>query len=159
MRTGFLFAILIGGFNLVYYLEKLLGGRFLDGPYNRLTAWLSGWLTSIILPYSIRVVGASIIVDQRTSVLIVSGCNGLEAIFLLLAGMLAYPATWSQRWRSLLRYLPALFVLNLFRVVLLVFIAHRHPAYMDVFHFQVAQGVLIVFVLFFWYDHIRRIAA
>ena len=156
VRMAVSFLLILGGLNFLYYLEKKLALGIWDQPYPHFVALLSGYLCRIILPYSISVSGDIIGVDGRTSVIIQSGCNGLEALFLMAAGILSFPASWHQRLGGLARYLPLIFILNLFRVVLLVYIAHSHSAYLNVFHFQIAQGILIVFVLFFWIHYIRR---
>ena len=48
------------------------------------------------------------------------GCNGLEAVFLMVAGVLAFPSPWKRRFLGLMAYLPILFFLNLLRVNMLV---------------------------------------
>lgn len=149
------FLLILGGLNLLYYAEKKLALGIWDQPYTQLVTWTAGRVAALVLPYPIRSGGIAIEAEGRTTVVIVSGCNGLEAIFLIMAGVFAYPATWRQRWLGLARYVPALYVLNLVRVVFLVHIAHRHPTLMDISHYQVAQGILIVFVLFFWIQYIR----
>ena len=156
-RLAITFLLILGGINLLYYAEKKLALGIWDQPYTRLVTWTAGSVADLVLPYPIVTRGIAIVAEGRTTVVVVSGCNGLEAIFLIVAGILAYPATWRQRWIGLARYVPALFALNLVRVVFLVHIAHRHPTLMDVSHFQVAQGILIVFVLFFWIHHVRRV--
>jgi len=156
-RLAVCFLLILGGLNLLYYAEKKLALGIWDQPYTRLVTWTAGSIAGLVLPYPIVTGGIAIVAEGRTTVVVVSGCNGLEAIFLIVAGILAYPATWHQRWSGLARYVPALFALNLVRVVFLVHIAHRHPTLMDISHFQVAQGILIVFVLFFWIHHVRRV--
>ena len=155
-RLAISFVLILAGINLLYYAEKKLALGIWDQPYTRLVTWTAGQVAALVLPYPIRAGGVAIVAEGRTTLIIVSGCNGLEAIFLIVAGILAYPATWRQRWLGLARYVPALYMLNLLRVVFLVHIAHRHPTLMDISHFQVAQGILIVFVLFFWIHYIRR---
>lgn len=149
------FLAILGGLNFLYYVEKKLDLGIWDWPYTKLVTWISGVLANLVLPYPVVTNANALIADQRTTVFIASGCNGLEALFLMVAGVLAYPAPWARRWRALALYLPLLFVLNLFRVVFLVHMTHMHLQYLDMAHYQVAQGVLIVFVLFFWVNYMR----
>ena len=158
LRLVLTFLLILGGLNLAYYLQKKLALGLVDDPYTQLVTLASGAVSSLVLPYPIETIGKVIIADGNVSLFIASGCNGLEAIFLIIAGIFAYPATWSQRWRGLARYAPLLYLLNLVRVVSLVHVAHSYPEYMDVSHFQIAQGVLIVFVLFFWVHFMQGVA-
>jgi exosortase/archaeosortase family protein len=146
---------ILAGLNSLYYAEKKLELGIVDWPYTKFVAWASAVVGDLILPYPLAHVGNAIIADQRTSVLIASGCNGLEAIFLMFAAILAYPATWSRRWRALVLYGALLFGLNLLRVVFLTHMAHMHQEYLDLAHYQIAQGILVVFVLFFWFHYVR----
>ncbi|MFP6645510.1 MAG: hypothetical protein VCF24_18405 [Candidatus Latescibacterota bacterium] len=68
---------------------------------------------------------------ERTAVVVRAGCNGVEALFLILAGVLAVPATWAVRGRALVCYLPLLFALNLLRVVGLLYVLARFPEQMS----------------------------
>jgi len=154
-RLSLRFLAILGGTNLLYYAEKKLELGVWDVPYTQLVAWAAGKVGALVLPYSIRVSGASIVAESQHVILIASGCNGLEAILPMVAGILSYPASWAQRGRGLVRYVPLLFLLNVARVVLLVDTARSHPQYLDVLHFQVTQGILIVFVLFFWAHYLR----
>ena len=75
---------------------------------------------------------------ERTAVVVRAGCNGVEALFLILAGVLAVPATWAVRGRALVCYLPLLFALNLLRVVGLLYVLARFPEQMSLAHDQIA---------------------
>ncbi len=151
------FAAILIALNLAYYAEKKLGGAVVDEPYTHAVTWTSAQVARAVLPYSVQSSGRGIVAGGRHSLFIASGCNGLEAIFLMLAAIAAYPATWRRRLRGLAWYLPALFALNLVRVVALVHVAHSHHDLMDVAHYQVAQGILILFVLAFWVHYLRGV--
>lgn len=151
------FLLVLGAVNLAYYADKKLPFDVVDGPYTRLVTWCSARLGELVLPYTVASRGFVIVANNANTVYIASGCNGLEAIFLMFAAIMAYPAPWCRRWRGLALYLPALFLLNLVRVVALVHVAHRHRALLDLAHFQIAQGILILFVLVFWVHYLRRL--
>ena len=156
-RLGVVFLGVLATLDLLYYAESKLELGLVDRPYTRLVAWSGAQVGRLVLPYPVRSQGAVIVADERNSILIASGCNGLEAIFLMVAGIVAYPATWQRRGRALAAYLPALFALNLVRIVALVHVAARHSQYMDLAHYQVAQGILILFVMAFWLNYIRSL--
>jgi len=157
VRTVLLFFVLLGGLNGIYQLEKRVDGRFIDLPYTRLVTAASERLAQVLLPFPVERRGPITLGSEGAAVVIRSGCNGIEALFLMLAGILAVPATWRQRGEALLTYLPLLFGLNLLRVLLLLYVMARHPDYIDIFHYQVGQGVMVIFVLIFWVHHVRAV--
>jgi exosortase/archaeosortase family protein len=155
LRVLLRFVVVLGAVNLAYYADKKLELAMVDGPYTRLVTWSSAAVGRLVLPYPVDSTGFVILADNRNSVYIASGCNGLEAVFLMFAAIVAYPASWRRRLRGLALYVPLLFLLNLIRVVSLVHVAHSHRAVLDLAHFQIAQGILIVFVLVFWVHYVR----
>lgn len=159
LRTIAVFFALLGGLNGVYQLEKRVDGRYIDLPYTRLVTAASERLAQVLIPFPVERRGDITLGGEGAAVVIRGGCNGIEAVFLMLAGVLAVPATWRQRLEALFTYLPLLFGINLLRVLLLLYVMARHPDYIDVFHYQVGQGVVILFVLIFWVHHVRAVEA
>ena len=73
-----------------------------------------------------------------------NGCNGIEAALLLVAAMLAFPASAKARAAGLGVGLLAVQVVNLVRIVSLFWLgAHRRDVF-DLFHAAVWQTLLIL---------------
>jgi len=89
--------------------------------------------------------------------MVAAGCNGVEAMFLILAGVLAVPAAWAVRARALACYLPLLFVINLLRVDGLLYVLVRFPEHMSLAHDQVAQGIMVIVVLLLCLRYLGRV--
>jgi exosortase/archaeosortase family protein len=155
-RVALTFLLLLGLFNGAYQLEKRLSGRILDLPYSGLVAAEAALVGAWILPIPVDRRGDITLGAGNTEVMVRGGCNGLEAIFLMASGGLAYPAPWRRRGQALLVYLPILFILNLLRVDVLLYVMAVHPSYIDLFHYQIGQGILVIFVFGFWAHYIRR---
>jgi exosortase H (IPTLxxWG-CTERM-specific) len=79
------------------------------------------------------------------SLQIVVGCNGVEAVLILVAALLAFPAPWARRVLGVVAGTVAILLVNLVRLVNLVAIARYAPAWLDLFHVYIWQ-VLIVLV-------------
>ncbi len=156
VRIVVAFFLMLGVFNGLYQVEKRYSGRIVDGPYTTLVTSAAGVLGDWILPFQVKRVSQIALGGERASIVVGRGCNGLEAIFLMVAAVLAYPASWNRRLRALALYLPILFGLNLLRIMMLLFVMVRHPSYMDAFHFLVAQGILIVFIFGFWMHYVQQ---
>lgn len=154
-RIAVRFFLLLILFSGGYYVEKKVTGQIIDIPYTRLVTLASAWVGQVVMPIPVTMRGDIILGSGNTAVVVRAGCNGLEAIFLMLAGILAYPTSWRRRGQALSLYLPTLFILNLLRVLLLLFVMARYPQYIDVFHYQVGQAVLVVFVFAFWVHYVH----
>ncbi len=75
------------------------------------------------------------------------GCNGLEAILILTAGILAFPGTWKRKGIGILLGALLLQFFNLLRIIALALAAVYFPALFEVIHVYVAQGIMIVLAL------------
>jgi exosortase H (IPTLxxWG-CTERM-specific) len=73
-----------------------------------------------------------------------NGCNGVEAMMLLAAAMLAFPATFRSRLAGLFITSLAIQILNLIRVGSLVWLGEHHRAAFDIVHVGVWQTVVIL---------------
>ena len=155
LRTTLVFLGLLAVFNGIYQVERRYAGHILDLPYTRAVAWSAGHLSRWVLPFPVENQGKITLCAENASVVIRGGCNGLEALFIMAAAVIAYPTSLSVRTRALLLYIPILFLLNLFRVVMLLYVVARHPDYVDLFHLQVGQGLLVVFIFGFWMHYVR----
>lgn len=84
-----------------------------------------------------------------------NGCNGLEAVMVLAAAMLAFPATVRSRVAGLLAGAAAIEILNLVRVTSLVWLGEYHRDLFDFIHVGVWQSIVIlaamsIFVVWSW---------
>jgi len=97
--------------------------------------------------------------DNSFSVAIGNSCNGAWAHLILLASVMAYPASWREKLVGLAVGQPLLFVLNLVRVVSLFVIGVYVPAIFRGAHVYVWQFLIIGFamlILFIWADQFVR---
>jgi len=154
-RMVLTFVALLGLMNGAYQLERRASGALVDRPYTEIVTSASAAAAWLVMPFSVERRGSNVLSSGRSSVVIVSGCNGLEAMFLMIAGVLAYPASWRRRGRALAAYLPALFGLNLLRILMLLYVMVEIPSQIDFFHSVVAQGILVAFVIGFWVQFVR----
>ena len=90
--------------------------------------------------------------SNGTSVAILAGCNGIEAMICLTAAIIAYPATWMQRlWGLVLGYI-AIQSLNIVRIISLFYLLQWNKQWFEWAHLYIWQGlifldVLIVFIV------------
>jgi exosortase H (IPTLxxWG-CTERM-specific) len=91
-----------------------------------------------------------------------NGCNGIETALLLAAAVLAFPAGWRQRVIGFLLGFVAIQIVNLIRVVSLVWIGRHRPALFDSSHTVIWQSAVVLFgvlLFLFWASRQTRRAA
>jgi exosortase H (IPTLxxWG-CTERM-specific) len=150
-----LFVVLLGGsFTLIsinwvndHVIEPFTGG----------IAKVSG-ATLDLLGQDVRMQG-TIIRGQRFAVNIRNGCNGVEAMLIFLAAVLAFPAPWRARLLGLALGVVAIQAVNLVRVVALYLTGAYFPSWFDASHTVVWQTVVILFSVLLWILWANRLAA
>jgi len=141
-----LFVLLLGGsFTLIsihwindHVIEPFTGG----------IARLSGAALNLLGQHvALR---GTVIQGPRFAVNIRNGCNGVEAMLIFLAAVLAFPAPWRWRLAGLALGILAIQVVNLVRVVSLYLTGAYFPRLFDASHTVIWQSVVILFGVLLW---------
>ena len=128
-------------------------------PWTGLLADISGWLMSF---FDGQVLVSGKVVQSTRSgfaVSIESGCNGVEAMIVLLAAMLAFPAPWVYKLKGLLWGFIAVQGMNLLRIVSLFYLGQWSRELFDWAHLYIWQALimldaLVVFLI--WIRYLPR---
>ncbi len=86
-----------------------------------------------------------------------TNCNAIYEMGLYTAASLAYPAAARQRATGVLLGVTVLYVVNLVRVLSLVFFGHLLPEFFDVFHVYVWQALFLLVVGGLWLGWVGRV--
>jgi exosortase H (IPTLxxWG-CTERM-specific) len=131
------------------------GQRSIMKPASELTAEAAALL--------IKVFDRGVIADGATvrstwfSVEVKEGCNGIHAVIIPLAGVIAFPTTWRKKVIGALFILLGLSVINTIRVVTLVIVLAKRPGLFGELHDYLWQFVIIIvgaLMWLFWYGKI-----
>jgi exosortase H (IPTLxxWG-CTERM-specific) len=157
---GFLLRFVV--FLVVFYLI-VASHPVNDAVIVPFTGWIATASAKILnaIGEPVTVVGTEIR-SAGFGVNIENGCNGVETALLLAAAVLAFPAGWRQRLTGFLLGFVAIQILNLVRVVSLVWIGRHRPAFFDSSHTVIWQSAVVLFgVLLFllWASRQTRRAA
>ena len=118
------------------------------------TAWIASASASVLSALGEQAtVEGTVIHSGSFSVNIENGCNGVETALLLAAAVLAFPAGWRQRLTGFLLGFLGIQVLNLIRVVSLVWIGRHRPALFESSHTVIWQSAVVLFgvlIFLFW---------
>jgi len=89
------------------------------------------------------------------AVSIEAGCNGVEATLVLVAAMLAFPASWPHRLRGIVCGVIAVQALNIVRVASLFYLGQWNRDVFEWAHLYVWQALIMLDVLIVWVIWVR----
>ncbi|QJR14945.1 exosortase H [Usitatibacter palustris] len=92
-------------------------------------------------------------------VVIEAGCNGVEAMLVLLAGILAYPASWRAKAIGLAVGVVAIQALNVVRIVSLFYLGQWNMQWFEWAHLYVWQALIMLDALIVWLLWMRSVGA
>ncbi len=101
----------------------------------------------------------TVIRSLRFAVNIRNGCNGIEAMLIFLAAVLAFPASWKSRLIGLALGILVIQIVNLIRVVALFLTGVYYPRTFDSSHTVIWQTIVILFGVLLWIFWAHRFAA
>ena len=147
------FAVLIAAYLLIAWSP--VNDRVIV-PFTEGIAESSGALLNAI-GQKVTVTG-TVIKSPRFGVNINNGCNGVEAMLILLASIVAFPASMKARAAGLFLGAIAVQLLNAVRIVTLYLLGAYQPKLFDLFHTAVWQIVIILAAIAFFLVWSARVA-
>ena len=87
-----------------------------------------------------------------------AGCNGVEAMLVLLAGILAYPAPWKSKLVGLAIGTVAIQALNLVRIVSLYYLGQWDLQWFEWAHLYAWQALIMLDALLVWMLWMRAVS-
>jgi len=146
-------------------LQAVLFTAELTPPVQR---WLVQLFTGLLADISGLVIAATgrdittsgvVIQDVATGfgVRIAAGCNGVEAVILLVAAILAFPAPWRHRLVGIVVGIGAIQALNLVRIVSLFWLGLWDQTAFQWAHLYIWQALIMLDALLVWLIWIRRL--
>lgn len=100
----------------------------------------------------------TVLTGSRFAVNIRNGCNGVEALIIFVAAVLAFPATWRSRVIGLALGTLAIQVINLVRVVALFLTGAYIPKLFESSHTVIWQSIVILCAVLLWIYWANRYA-
>ena len=154
LRFLLLFLILQGVLFGIEILQPVQQAVIL--PWTNFLADISGWLMSFA---DDNVLTAGKVISSKTSGFAVSiepGCNGVEAMIVLLSAILAFPAPWLYKLKGLFWGFVAIQGINLLRIISLFYLGQFSKELFDWAHLYIWQALimldaLVVFLIWIRY--------
>jgi exosortase family protein XrtM len=151
---------ILGIFALVFLIGQTVYRVFRDAIWPvwtvALNAKVSAWLINLITPGEKVVLDKDILISQGFSVQIKPGCDGMDAMILLAAAVIAFPMPGRQRLWGLGIGLFLLYAANIIRTMVLYYSAKYEPEIFDFMHIYVGQTFIILIACLFFFYWISR---
>ena len=124
-------------------------------PFTSLLADLCVWLIHLF-DKSVVVEGKIVrSVSTGFAVSIERGCNGVEAVLILVSAILAFPAPWKNKLAGIALGFLAIQLLNLVRIISLFYLGQWNQVWFDWFHLYLWQALIILDALGVWLVWLR----
>lgn len=130
-------------------------------PFTTAIADICVWLVGVFDANAIAQGKMIRTVSGSFGISIERGCNGIEAVIILVSAMLAFPASWKHRLAGIAVGFLAIQGLNLVRIISLFYLGQWHRLWFEWFHLYLWQALivldaLVVFLLWLrWLPHER----
>ena len=154
-RFLLLFCGVLGGLFAIEMLKPVQEGVI--QPFTGLLAALS---TAIILPFDDTVIAQGRILRDATTgfaVSIEAGCNGVEAAIVLIAGVVAFPASVKHKIIAILAGFFFVQALNIVRIISLFYLGQWNYVAFEWFHLYLWQALIILDALVVWLIWLRTL--
>ena len=128
-------------------------------PFTGMLARLSA---AIILPFDSSAIAYGKILQFRTTgfaVSIEAGCNGIEATIVLIAAVIAYPASWGVRFLAIVLGFLAIQVMNLVRIISLFYLGNWNMEVFSWIHLYLWPALIMLDVLIVFIVYLRYLSA
>ena len=126
--------------------------RHVIEPFTAAIAKVSVWLVDL---FDDDVIAYGKVLQSRSNGFAISierGCNGVEAVIILVSAMLAFPTPWKHKLAGIGVGFAAIQLLNLVRIISLFYLGQWNRTWFDWFHLYLWQALimldaLVVFLL------------
>lgn len=138
----------------LFSLEQLMVIRQLVIiPFTQVIAQISVWFVHL---FDQNVVSTGTILQHKISgfsVSIESGCNGIEALIVLISAMLVFPTQWQYKLTGIVIGFFAVELLNIVRIITLFYIGQWNQEVFDWAHLYIWEALIMldILIIFIWW--------
>lgn len=136
----------------------------------RITKFMSEWVTVpftgvladvssfLIKLFDDDVISHGVIIQSTSNgfaVAIAPGCDGIEAVIILVAAIVAFPSPWKHKIVGIVIGFFAIQSLNLVRIISLFYMGQWSQVWFDWFHLYLWQALIVLDALAVWLIWLR----
>jgi exosortase H (IPTLxxWG-CTERM-specific) len=97
--------------------------------------------------------------ENGFAVAIAPGCDGIEAVIILISAVLAFPSLWKHKLVGITIGFFAIQALNLVRIISLFYMGQWSQTWFDWFHLYLWQALIVLDALAVWLIWLRYLPA
>ena len=113
-------------------------------PFTAAIAKLSVGIVSLFDAHAVAYGKILQSTSNNFAISIERGCNGVEAVIILVSAMLAFPAPWKNRLIGIGLGFVAIQALNLVRIISLFYLGQWNRTWFDWFHLYLWQALIVL---------------
>jgi exosortase H (IPTLxxWG-CTERM-specific) len=124
-------------------------------PFTGVLADISAF---IIKAFDDDVISYGVVIQSQSTgfgVQIAPGCDGIEAVIILLAAIIAFPSPWKHKLVGIGIGFVAIQALNLVRIISLFYLGQWNQTWFDWFHLYLWQALIVLDALAVWLIWLR----
>ena len=135
----------LGILGVLFYAELLHPvDEYVILPFTAAIAKVSVWLVGMFDPHAIAYGKILQSTSNNFAISIERGCNGVEAVIILVSAMLAFPASWKHKLAGIGIGFVAIQLLNLVRIISLFYLGQWNRVWFDWFHLYLWQALIVL---------------
>lgn len=153
LRFFLLFVVLLVA--LFAFRISNFAAEHLTIPFTGVLAHISGGLIQL---FDFDVAAEGVVIRSLSNgfaVAIAPGCDGIEAVIILVAAVLAFPAPWKHKLAGIAIGFLAIQSLNVVRIVSLFYLGQWSRVAFDWFHLYLWQALIVLDALAVWLIWLR----
>jgi exosortase H (IPTLxxWG-CTERM-specific) len=113
-------------------------------PFTAAIAKVSVWIVGHFDPNAVSFGKVLQSTSNGFAISIERGCNGVEAVIILVSAMLAFPAPWKNRLAGIALGFVAIQALNLVRIISLFYLGQWNRTWFEWFHLYLWQALIVL---------------
>lgn len=131
------------------------GHDFVTEPFTDLLALVSAFIVKL---WDKDVISYGVVIQNKVNgfaVGIAPGCDGIEAVIILVAAIVAFPSPWKHKLYGIVVGFFAIQSLNLVRIISLFYLGQWNQTMFDWFHLYLWQALIMLDALAVWLVWLR----
>ena len=131
------------------------GSKFVTEPFTGILAQVSAFLIKL---WDKDVISYGVIIQNTVNgfaVGIAPGCDGIEAVIILVSAIVAFPSPWKHKIVGIVLGFIAIQALNLVRIISLFYLGQWNQTWFDWFHLYLWQALIVLDALAVWLVWLR----
>lgn len=131
------------------------GHDYVTEPFTDLLAMVSAFIVKL---WDTDVISYGVVIQNKVNgfaVGIAPGCDGIEAVIILVAAIVAFPSPWKHKLVGIVIGFFAIQSLNLVRIISLFYLGQWDKTLFDWFHLYLWQALIMIDALGVWLVWLR----